>query len=200
MAGLLHFRRETMLPICRHILTNGEQCRSLRLTAQDFCYFHQRMHARHQATLEARADRPLINTEGVVIGYGRPTGFQSARIPDLGALEDRASVQMAISTVVNALATNAMDIRRATALLYGLQLASNNCPPNRRDHSEARDPVETTVTSGNGTQIAPADRVPPGMLEHEVRMNDGDGSIGEDGKQEHSNQAEAQNESRPVSA
>ncbi|AFL86792.1 hypothetical protein Terro_0449 [Terriglobus roseus DSM 18391] len=152
-----------MLPICRHILTNGEQCRSLRLTGQDFCYFHNRMHASHKATRESQPDRPLYNTEGEVVGYSRPAGFQPARIPDLGLLEDRTAVQVAISTVVNALASDAMDIRRATALLYGLQLASNNCPPIRRDHSQAKDPVESTVTAENGTIMAPADRVPPAV-------------------------------------
>jgi hypothetical protein len=156
-----------MLPICRHILTNGEQCRSLRLNGQDFCYFHNRLHARHKATLEARPERPLVNSEGVVIGHGRPVGFQAARLPDLGPLEDRASVQMAISTVVNALATEAMDVRRATALLYGLQLASNNCASNRNDHSTAKDPVETIVTTDDGTMLAPADRIPPEVIARE---------------------------------
>jgi hypothetical protein len=45
---------------------------------------------------------------------------------ELTALEDRESVQVALSVVVNALATGKLDTRRATALLYGLQLASHN--------------------------------------------------------------------------
>jgi hypothetical protein len=172
-----------MLPICRHILANGEQCRSLRLTGQDFCYFHNRMHARHRATLEARPDRALINTEGVTIGYGRPIGFQAARTPDLGMLEDRTSVQMAISTVVNALAADAMDVRRATALLYGLQLASNNCTPHKRDHSEAKHPVSDIVTGEDGTMMAPADRVPPDLLQHEENLREWD-AMGDDDEDE----------------
>ena len=159
-----------MLPICRHILTNGEQCRSLRLNGQEFCYFHNRLHARHRATLQARPERPLVNSDGVVIGHGRPVGYQAARIPDLGPLEDRASVQMAISTVVNALATEAMDVRRATALLYGLQLASNNCGAHKRDHSEADNPVEDTVTTEDGTLLAPADRVPPTVMDRQEML------------------------------
>lgn len=45
---------------------------------------------------------------------------------ELTALEDRESVQVALSVVINALATGNLDIKRATALLYGLQLASSN--------------------------------------------------------------------------
>jgi hypothetical protein len=45
---------------------------------------------------------------------------------ELTALEDRESVQVALSVVINALASGNLDIKRATALLYGLQLASNN--------------------------------------------------------------------------
>ncbi|SEB76111.1 hypothetical protein [Terriglobus roseus] len=171
-----------MLPICRHILSSGEQCRSLRLTGQEFC-FHNRMYARHRATLHAQRDRALINTEGVTIGYGRPVGFQAARTPDLGMLEDRTSVQMAISTVVNALASDAMDVGRATALLYGLQLASNNCAPHKRDHSEARHPVNEVVTSEDGTMMAPADRVPPDLLQHEESLREWE-EMGDDAEED----------------
>ncbi len=45
---------------------------------------------------------------------------------ELAPLEDRESVQVALSVVINALATGQLDTRRATALLYGLQLASIN--------------------------------------------------------------------------
>jgi hypothetical protein len=44
----------------------------------------------------------------------------------LSALEDRESVQVALSVVINALASGQMEPRQATALLYGLQIASSN--------------------------------------------------------------------------
>lgn len=153
---------------CRHIMTSGQQCRSPRLRDADYCYFHKRLHARHQAMLKARIERPLINTEGEIIGYGRPVGFQSARLPDLGPLEDRASVQMAISTVVNALATEALDIKRATALLYGLQLASANCPKSGDDfYNAAHDPIDETEQTEDGTLLAPSNRVPAPVVKEE---------------------------------
>jgi len=42
-------------------------------------------------------------------------------------VEDRESIQVALSVVINALATGNLEGKRATALLYGLQIASSNC-------------------------------------------------------------------------
>jgi hypothetical protein len=98
-------------PLCRHIKTNGLQCHAPALTGGQWCYFHNRLHARHanfRATDETRA-------------Y-----FTHGRDLELCVLEDRESVQLAISVVVNARATNRIDPKRATVLLYGLQLASSN--------------------------------------------------------------------------
>jgi hypothetical protein len=47
----------------------------------------------------------------------------------LDPLHDRNSVQIALSTVINALATNTLDTRRASALLYGIQLAASHLQP-----------------------------------------------------------------------
>src|SRR5271168_592103 len=99
------------VPICRHIKTNGLQCHDPSLNDAPYCYFHTRLHQRHAAFRHTPATR----------GYLIP----SQHI-ELTALEDRESVQVALSVVINALATGKLDIKRATALLYGLQLASNN--------------------------------------------------------------------------
>ncbi|HEY9138944.1 MAG TPA: hypothetical protein VIM67_11780, partial [Terriglobus sp.] len=74
---------------------------------------------------------------------------------DLGPLEDRTSVQMAISTVLNALAAGRLDKSRATALLYGLQLASTNCIRRHSDHSYAHEPVTDVVITPEGDILAP---------------------------------------------
>ncbi len=99
------------LPLCRHIKTNGTRCKAPSLTDGHWCYFHHRLHQRH------RAFRPTEATRGYLI---------PGQHIELTALEDRESVQVALSVVINALATGQLDIRRATALLYGLQLAANN--------------------------------------------------------------------------
>jgi hypothetical protein len=99
------------LSLCRHIKTNGTRCKAPSLTDGLWCYFHYRLHQRHTAF------RPTQATCGYLI---------PGQHIELTALEDRESVQVALSVVINALATGQLDIRRATALLYGLQLASNN--------------------------------------------------------------------------
>ncbi|WP_353064255.1 hypothetical protein RBB77_00625 [Tunturibacter psychrotolerans] len=98
-------------PLCRHIKTTGLQCQAPALTEQQWCYFHSRLHQSHQK----------YRYTGAARGYLLP-----GQHIELSTLEDRESVQVALSTVINALATGNLDIRRATALLYGLQLASQN--------------------------------------------------------------------------
>jgi hypothetical protein len=145
---------------CRHIFTNGEQCNGPRMREHNFCYFHHRFHSQHRAALQARPDRPILNTEGQIIGHGRPIGFEGAALPDLGPLENRAAVQLAISTVVNALATQAIDARRATALLYGLQLAAAVCPPKEEKICRPREYAVTITESPEGIPIATDDEHP----------------------------------------
>ena len=101
------------IELCRSIRTNGVQCRAAALTGSPLCYFHARLHhghARYRQTEASRLYLHLIPGQNI----------------ELGPLEDRESIQIAISQVVNALATGQLEPKRATALLYGLQLASSN--------------------------------------------------------------------------
>jgi hypothetical protein len=97
--------------LCRHIKANGIQCKAPSLTGEEWCYFHNRLHQRHSSYRHTAATR----------GYLLP-----GQHIQLTALEDRESVQVALSVVINALATGHLDTKRATALLYGLQLAATN--------------------------------------------------------------------------
>jgi hypothetical protein len=126
------------LSLCRHIKTNGTRCKAPSLTDGLWCYFHHRLHQRHHAFRSTEATR----------GYLIP-----GQHIELTALEDRESVQVALSVVINALATGQLDIRRATALLYGLQLASNNA---RSLHFEpgAANTVRTIEPSPEGLDLA----------------------------------------------
>jgi hypothetical protein len=99
------------LELCRHIKTNGLQCHGVSLAASPFCYFHDRLHKRHARYRFTPA------TQGYLI---------PGKHIQIGPLEDREAVQVALSQVINALATGALQVKAATALLYGLQLASNN--------------------------------------------------------------------------
>src|SRR6266702_1346208 len=98
--------------LCRHIKTNGLQCRGAALCNSVFCYFHSRLHNSHEL-------------------YRNKVHFQSAQIPhprflQLPAVEDRESAQLAISCVINALATGCLTPKQANSLFYGLQLAAAN--------------------------------------------------------------------------
>jgi hypothetical protein len=97
--------------LCRHIRTNGLQCQAPSLREANYCYFHTRLHQRHSAY------RPQGDAARYVI---------AGQHVQLVALEDRESVQIALSVVINALALGQLETRRATALLYGLQLAAMN--------------------------------------------------------------------------
>jgi hypothetical protein len=98
-------------PLCRHVKTNGIQCKSPSLGTSAYCYFHSNLHHRHR-------------------GYRHTDATRNYLIPgqhiELTALEDREAVQVALSVVINALATGNLDTKRAATLLYGLQIASNN--------------------------------------------------------------------------
>jgi hypothetical protein len=135
----MDLREKTMqLALCRHIKTNGTRCKAPSLTDGTWCYFHHRLHQRHAAF------RPTQATRGYLI---------PGQHIELTALEDRESVQVALSVVINALATGQLDIKRATALLYGLQLASNNA---RGLHTEpyATNTVRTITPSPEGLDLA----------------------------------------------
>jgi len=93
--------------LCGHIRANGRRCQAPALREELWCFFHNRLHARH------RQVRPI----GTVHGPGAI---------DLPAIEDRDSVQVAISLVVNALAGGKLDDKRARAIFHGLTLATRN--------------------------------------------------------------------------
>ena len=88
---------------CDHLKQDGVLCGSPALRGQKLCYFHQRDHQRVQqlARLRRRAE--------------------TLHLPPLETLQD---VQLALFEVIDALATNTIDHKRASALLFALQQAS----------------------------------------------------------------------------
>ena len=124
--------------LCRHIRTNGRRCQSPTVNSKSWCFFHEHLHRRHHAFRPTEATRAYL-VPGQHI--------------ELTALEDRESVQVALSVVINALATGNLDARRATAILYGLQLASNNAATiNTQPIASAV--VRTTETDPEGLALA----------------------------------------------
>jgi hypothetical protein len=125
-------------PLCRHIKTNGTQCQAPALTAQDHCFFHRRLYQRHAGF------RHTDRTRGYLV-VGQHI--------ELAPLEDRESVQLALSMVINALATGHLETKRATALLYGLQIASHNVT-GLRLQPFAPDAVLSVETDPDGLELA----------------------------------------------
>ena len=117
--------------LCRHIKTNGTQCESPALSESQWCFFHSRLHQRHNRF------RPIeVTTDSIL----------RVQPVHLSALEDRESVQVALSVVINALASGQMERRDATAILYGLQIASSNLAGIRENPSPAKIVVSAEPT------------------------------------------------------
>ncbi|HEY4378887.1 MAG TPA: hypothetical protein VGN01_00985 [Acidobacteriaceae bacterium] len=98
--------------LCRHVKTNGLQCRGVQLTGSEFCYFHRKLHRSHDIFRDQ--------------AYFHPQRVHHDAALQLPAVEDRESAQLAISCVINALASGYIDRKQANSLFYGLQLASTN--------------------------------------------------------------------------
>lgn len=92
---------------------------------------------------------------------------------DLPPVEDTASIQLALIDVLQALAANQLDTKRAGLLLYGLQVASSNAA---KMHISF-DGVRSVTYTDDGTPLAPQDYgydVEDYEAEHEEEYEDAD--------------------------
>ena len=87
--------------VCTHIKVTGVRCGSPALRGEQFCYFHQRMMR------------------------GVPTP-PNARVLPIALLESEESIQASLMEVINALARNTIDLRRAELILRALYIAVKN--------------------------------------------------------------------------
>ena len=93
--------RHPNVQICKHIKVTGVRCGSPALRGEQFCYFHQRM------------------IRGV------PTPPQ-ARLHPVALIENEEAIQASLMEVINALARNTIDFRRADLILKALHIAVKN--------------------------------------------------------------------------
>jgi hypothetical protein len=108
---------------CRHIFTDGRRCASPCLRQEEFCYYH---HTTRKPAANPKQRRSRCST------FHLP-------LP-----EDRSAIQASIGEVLQRIAANDIDPRRAGLLLYGLQIASLNLPKQQNTQRHARpEPVET---------------------------------------------------------
>jgi len=164
-----------MYPECRHVLASGGTCNSPALAKSAWCYFHTRLHYRQGERQAARhtlrrpdgrfaaLPAPHGSNDGSsiqTIDYGPyPVGaganaatWQNTPL-DLPPVEDTASIQLALIDVLQALAANQIDPKRAGLLLYGLQVASANVAKLNISLSGVR----TITYTEEGTPLAPQD-------------------------------------------
>ena len=113
---------ETKQYQCRHIFTDGHRCASPCLRQEEFCYYHH------------TTRKPIAN----------PRQRRSRRSTfHLPLPEDRSAIQASIGQVLQRIAANDIDPRRAGLLLYGLQIASLNLPKTVTHPDAGTEPVET---------------------------------------------------------
>ena len=118
---------------CRHIMPSGNRCHSPALSGTNFCYFHSRLHTKVK-------DRTSKFEESVTIPV----------------LENRTSIQLALSQVLNAFGSKKLDTRQAYTLLYGLQIASQNIGD---EDLQSYGAVKSVSSSEDGDELAPEEHV-----------------------------------------
>jgi len=78
-----------MYKLCRHVKTDGHRCQAAALRDSAYCYYHAKVHK---------------------IAHSKSTLWDDIYFP---VFEDRASIQIALSQVANALLCSRIDARRA---------------------------------------------------------------------------------------
>jgi hypothetical protein len=119
---------------CRHIFTGGRRCGSPSLRNENFCYFH---HTNRKPVENAAARKARLGNF------------------DFTWPEDRAALQLSLCQVLERIASNDLDPRRAGLLLYGLQIASQNLPPLRQTKNEQEIIVDEVVQDEVHGPLAP---------------------------------------------
>ena len=106
---------------CQHIKTSGAQCGSPALKDEGLCYYHS----------ESRPER--VSVKGA--------DGQTSEIL-LPAFEDAAALQMTVRQVAILLLQDRIDSKKASQMLYALQIASSNL---KQMHEEKPRPAQVVV-------------------------------------------------------
>ena len=118
LAAIDRAERRLAIETCHEIKENGTLCRSAAVIGRHYCYFHLRHRARRLVMARARA-------------RGQRWRLQ------LPPLEDLPSVQVALMQVLDAVANDCIDPRRAGLMLYGLQQAATILRARAEDWEES---------------------------------------------------------------
>ena len=132
---------------CRHIFTDGHRCGSPCLRGEDFCYYHHETRAAHRFRNQFN---PMPHDP-----YNEPPNQTGFFLPNP---EDHSSIQHALGRIMNRLASNALDPRRAGLLLYALQIASGNL--NSAPEFDPEDTVDEVTLDPLQGPLAPQNELP----------------------------------------
>jgi hypothetical protein len=143
---------------CRHIKINGERCASPALTNKPFCYFHVELERRHRRCNPSKSAIVTVLHPMTLQDGSQRDPILTEQLPQLNLpqLEDRHSIQIALSMVIAALTEARIDPKLAALLFYGLQVASTNA--HKLNPLPKRDPCKVTLTvldESNANLIAP---------------------------------------------
>jgi hypothetical protein len=95
-------------PRCQFIKADGETCCSPALKRMRFCYFHSKTAGGRKRRKNGKADSRTEPRAGL----------------EMPVLEDDLAIQMAVTNICRQLANETIEPKRATSLLYGIQVAS----------------------------------------------------------------------------
>ncbi len=126
--------------VCTHIKVTGVRCGSPALRGEQFCYFHQRM----------------------VRGVATPP---NSRLHPIALIENEEAIQASLMEVINALARNTIDLKRAELILRALHIAVRNA---RRVRFNLR---ENEMVREVPTYPAPPKPAQPAATEPAVEVN-----------------------------
>lgn len=155
---------------CRHIRPSGRRCQSFALRGKPFCYHHESVNA-HLRTLHPPDDgtqnilHPMnlsaekFQREPILADY-----FSKTRAPlelRFPSLEDADSIQLSLSMVLTALGQNRIDLKRASGMIYALQVATANV---RNTTHDAPHTVTEILTDDSGNLMS-TDEDPEEVLE-----------------------------------
>jgi hypothetical protein len=122
-----------MYTICRHIKTNGLRCESPALRGSHFCYYHSKIHT---------------------VGAEPNLKYGPLQLP---APEDAAAIQLSVARINDAIINDRIDLKKATSLLYGIQIAAQFI--DRRKNFDEEKTVQFAEQTAEGDELAPCEYI-----------------------------------------
>ncbi len=114
---------------CRHIKANGLRCGSPALKGGQFCYYHSKVHT---------------------IGAEPNPKYGPLQLP---TPEDPFAIQLSVARINAAILNGQIDLKKATGIFYGLQLAAQFI--DRKEYFDKDEAVRSAEQTAEGDELAP---------------------------------------------